>query len=440
VLRDLEQYCLESLLIEVLSGPSADSKPPESISGPLERLVRHRPVQLLAAADRIANDLATGAKCKYLAMRLTRDLIQETAALVAGCTAAQDHLHQLITESSSEFESMAASLLHRLPGGWKPTGGLVILTGAYLDGAHWPGVSLENATLSDADLSQADLAKANLERAQARRTQFQGANLHRASLLSIDAQKADFTGANLSHLRAVEADLREAVLCNADLSDAVLDRALLQQADLRGACLAGARLHAAQFAGANIEDADFSGADFERANLTGLTLRLATVRDARFPRAHLGKCDLEYIELPGGDFTAANLEGALLTGTRMPGANFTDACLQSAGLAEIDWENACLRGADLRGTTFHLGSSRSGLVGSPIASEGSRTGFYTDDFTEQDFKSPEEIRKANLCGADLRDAQLDDVDFYLVDLRRARYDSEQEAHFRRCGAILEDQQ
>jgi hypothetical protein len=52
-------------------------------------------------------------------------------------------------------------------------------------------------------------------------------------------------------------------------------------------------------------------------------------------------------------------------------------------------------------------------VGSPIACEGSRTGFYTDDFEEQTFKSPEEIRKANLCNADLRGAKLDGVDFYL---------------------------
>ena len=78
----------------------------------------------------------------------------------------------------------------------------------------------------------------------------------------------------------------------------------------------------------------------------------------------------------------------------------------------INWERADLRGADLRGASFHLGSSRSGLVGSPIACEGSRTGFYTDDFNEQDFKAPEEIRKANLCGADLRGACLDGVELH----------------------------
>jgi uncharacterized protein YjbI with pentapeptide repeats len=67
---------------------------------------------------------------------------------------------------------------------------------------------------------------------------------------------------------------------------------------------------------------------------------------------------------------------------------------------------------------------------------GTRTGFYTDGYNEQDFKSPEEIRKANLCGADLRGAHIAGVDFYLVDVRDARYDQEQESHLRQCGAIL----
>ncbi len=128
----------------------------------------------------------------------------------------------------------------------------------------------------------------------------------------------------------------------------------------------------------------------------------------------------------------------LLTCSRMPDANFVGADLRAAWLAEIDWPGACLRDADLRGVNFHLGSTRSGMVDSPIPCEGSRTGFYTEDFLDREVKPAEEIRKANLRGADLRGADIRDVDFYLVNLRDARYTADQAEHLRRCQAILDD--
>jgi len=114
----------------------------------------------------------------------------------------------------------------------------------------------------------------------------------------------------------------------------------------------------------------------------------------------------------------------------------SSADFRGAGLAHVELEEADLRDADFTHASFHLGSSRSGLVGSVIASEGSRTGFYTDDFDDRSFKAPEAIRKASLCGADLRGAAVSDCDFYLVDLRGARHGADQAAHFKRCGAIL----
>ena len=105
-------------------------------------------------------------------------------------------------------------------------------------------------------------------------------------------------------------------------------------------------------------------------------------------------------------------------------------------LADIYWPGADLRDCDLRGASFHLGTTRSGLVGSPIACEGSRTGFYTDDYYDQDIKRAEEIRKANLRGADLRGANIEGVDFYLVDLRDAKYSQEQAKQLRQSRAIL----
>jgi uncharacterized protein YjbI with pentapeptide repeats len=54
------------------------------------------------------------------------------------------------------------------------------------------------------------------------------------------------------------------------------------------------------------------------------------------------------------------------------------------------------------------------------------------------FKRPEEVRKANLRGADLRGITADGVDFYLVDLRDAKLDPALRVQALQTGAILED--
>ena len=107
-------------------------------------------------------------------------------------------------------------------------------------------------------------------------------------------------------------------------------------------------------------------------------------------------------------------------------------------MAEIRWEYCDLREADLRGCTFHMGSTRSGIVNSPYPSHGTRTGFYTDDYNDQHFQAPELIRKACLYGCDLRGANIHGVDFYLVDLRAAKFDDSQREQLISTGAILDD--
>ena len=149
-----------------------------------------------------------------------------------------------------------------------------------------------------------------------------------------------------------------------------------------------------------------------------------------------GETSALQLKLPGSEFISADFSSAWLTGTSIPNGNFIGACFRNAGLADIDWEGACLREADFDDANFRMGSARSGLVNSPIACEGSKTGFYTDEFHEQHFKNPEQIRKANLRGADLTGAKVFRTDFYLVDLRDATYDESQRAHFERCRAIL----
>jgi uncharacterized protein YjbI with pentapeptide repeats len=411
----------------------------------LWRLLRHRPVQLLLAINQVLSDVQADADCAYFRCRWPRDLAQEVGVAAAGLPHVLDTLRSWFGEGDvfsrrDGCHAMAASVLHAAAAAWTVEPGcLPNLAGAYLDSVAWPGVALAGADLSGADLGRADLQRANLDLVQAAGTDLHHANLCGASLVGLVASNANLMHADLSGSKAWGARFYGANLEGADLQGAALQETSFGGARLTAACFAGADLRRATFADVDeLAGADFAGADLEGAILAGLVLREACFTEARFTGARLVGCDLEGMELPGADFKEANLEGALLTGSRMPGACFDGARLADAGLAEIDWEGASLRGADLRRVSFHLGSSRSGLVGSPIACEGSRTGFYTDDYHEQDFKAPEEIRKANLCHADLRGARIDDVDFYLVDLRHAHFDPEQESHLRRCGAILHE--
>ena len=401
------------------------------------RLARHRPVQLLLSADRVADDLARGEVAEFFAHRFPGDLITETVLRIAGRPKALEHLMELASGPDMTMHPTAASLLHALGTGWRPARPSPRLEGAYLEGASWPSIVLSDAEMRGVDPSLANLWGARLDRALLGDARLYAADLRTASLRGAHLEGANLRLARLAAAHAEGALFETAQLNAADLEAAILDRAILRGADLRDARLAGASLIGADLARADIAGADFGRADLSGAVLSEIKLSTARIAGARFAGANLLRGDLEGMELPNADFAGADLSEALLTGSRMPGANFCRARLSHAGLAEVEWERVNLRHADLREAAFHLGSSRSGMVGSPIACEGSRTGFYTDDFDEQDFKSPEEIRKANLAGADLRGANIEGVDFYLVDLRNARVDADQIPHLRSCGAILE---
>jgi uncharacterized protein YjbI with pentapeptide repeats len=403
----------------------------------LSRLVRHRPIQLILAADYIVDSLKSRAGSEVLAVKLPRDLVLETVTQIAADSALVDRLRSLSTNGRSRLHPMVASLLHALRIDWKPDRPTPRLVGAYLEQAEWADIDLAGADLRDADLSGAVLRRGRLDSANLAGATLRDAKLSAVSANSAGFDRADLTGASLPHMRAERASFRSATLVAASLIQGNFGAANFEGADLTLAKLMDAVLVGAELRSAKIEDADFSGADLSKANLQGLALFGAQFAGARFNGAQLSGCNLEGMLLPGASFSEADLRHALLTGSKMPKADFRGARLGAAGLAEIEWEEADLRGADLREAAFHLGSSRNGLVGSPIACEGSRTGFYTDDWSDQDFKGPEEIRKANLCGADLRGARIENVDFYLVDLRGALLDREQIPQIRRCGAILE---
>jgi uncharacterized protein YjbI with pentapeptide repeats len=401
----------------------------------LSRLLRHEPVQKMLAAERIVFDLREWGDCDFLAHRLPAALVESVGRGVRGDRRAMERLSELL-RGPDWSHPMAASLMLAADPGWRPSAPTPRLTGALLAGAAWDGLDLSGARLDEADLTGARLRGANLTNANLGSAQLSGADLSGATLEGAAVAGAGLRSADLTGVRAAGASLAGANLEGARGEGAVLTGADLQGADLRGGLFLSADLRDAILLGVRVEGADFTAADLGGARLAQVDLHEAHWAGACFRAANLRGCDLEWLDLTGADFWSADLEGAYLTGTRTVGADFRAARLVDAGLAEIEWEGADLRGADLSGASFHLGSTRCGLVMSPIACEGSRTGFYTDESDELHFQQPEQIRKANLQGADLRGACVERADFYLVDLRGASYDEAQGVHFRRCRALL----
>lgn len=407
----------------------------------LARAILLPSVQCALACDRIIYDLLDDESVAYFVQKLDPVLIAAVGEAVRERPTAYKRLVKLISRKRhAQLQPTVASMLVAADLGWKPGGRFrpkLNLIGADLPGAKWSGASLAKNVISKADLTGADLAEANLDRAFLNSTLLTRARLDRSSLCHTIGTEVNLERASLKQANACFAGLPRALLVDADCEGANMEHAILSGADLSRTRFVRANLLRASLIGAKVDETDFSAACLQEANLGGLDLRSAQLHGADMRGACLAKCRLDDQTIPGAKMSRANLEGADMTGTRIPHGDLRAANLRNCGLAEVDWEHADLRNADFREASFHAGSSRSGRVGSPIASEGTRTGFYTDEFDEQLYRPPEDIRKANLCGADLRGAIVDRTDFYLVDLRRAQYDEKQAEHFRRCGAILQ---
>ncbi|HUY91326.1 MAG TPA: pentapeptide repeat-containing protein [Pirellulales bacterium] len=402
--------------------------------------LRHRIVQTLLAAWYFPQAIeADDEQMGFLAGPWPHDLLAETGRRLAKRPAARRSLEKILGRPLVHYHRVAASLLHAADCDWRPQPGTSArLAGAVFTGAIWPGIDLSGGSLRLTDFSGADLSRASLKGAGAEQIVLSGAKLAGANLEYADLYEANAAGGDLSQAKAAHSVWKHAHLQRANLSHADFRNADLTQADFTGANLTGAWLNEARLDGAILSRANLSSADLSDSRLHRVRLSETVLDDACLEGADLTEADLEFLALADARLEDAKLIRANLTGSHLPRAKLRGADLQQAGLADVQWEFADLRDADFTNASFHLGSSRSGLVGSPIACEGSRTGFYTDDFEEQGFKSPEEIRKANLRGADLRGATVEGADFYLVDLRDAKYDARQAQHFARCKAILYD--
>jgi uncharacterized protein YjbI with pentapeptide repeats len=427
----------------------------EGLAAELSRLGRAEPaldpflglasVRVLLAAEGLVQGLLDEERPALLPRQSSSELLRIARPFLQAKPGAAQELRRRLEHGPVEDQASAATFLHLVAptsvgdclralaerGARPPSLVRAELSGLEAPGVALPGILLSEAHMRSARLDGADLSRANLSRGELPDAALRGARLAGALARGAVFSRADLRGsvldgAQLSNARLDEARLEGASLRQARLEGADLRRTLLDHADLSGCVLTGAALEQA-----SLVETDLSGALLDRTDL-----RAAHLATRRLSGTSLVGSHLEGLALEAPDLSGADLTDALLTATRFPRANLHGARLAGAGLAQIEWEGADLREADLSHASFHLGSSRSGLVLHAPASWGTRTGFYAEELREQGFRPPEELRKADLRRADLRGAKVQDTDFYLVDLRQALYTPEQATHLRACGAIL----
>lgn len=336
----------------------------------------------------------------------------------------------------SASAAAAASILTYSGVWWPPPSLAQDFKDAHLAGVAWPGRDLRTHFFEGADLSGANLEQAMLHNLSFRNALLMQARLRGAHLKDAKLDFACLDDAILAEAIAPGSRFSNASLMRAVLDHGEFDKANFNFANLTDASLVGAALHAASLRRTILTDANCTSTGFCRASIWEVDFRTAHLDRASFRGATCQSSNFEGIRADELNAFAAQFSRCDFTASELKSPDFRGARFEDCGLAEISWVGADLREATFRNCTFHAGSSRSGLVGSPLASEGTRTGFYTDDATEQGFKSPDEIRKADLRGADLRGADLGGIDLYLVDLRGATLDPAAYNWARRCGAIL----
>jgi len=425
--------------------------------------VRHA-FALQRFVNRLEEDEAQQIIC-LLSGPISWKALSQLASKVSGRAKIEAKLTRLFAWNHLYMTANCATLLVACKSGWIPRGERLQLCHGNFKGVVWPEINLSGADLRQSCFTGADLSGARLADAQIGTTDFSDANLQRAVFSSMPDNASSLKNPEgtrklnylIGHLKRLEPERQDETktggkndkmklskmssrtsFAGANLTTANLSRCRFRFADFSGAIMERAILRDASFEQASFVNADLSSADFSESFFTDVNLRGAIFDHCRFTKLNaVDGLSFADVRAVGVDFTRAALCGSKWTESSLKNCKFRGADLSNGRMADIDWENCDLSGADLRGCTFLMGSTRCGLVDSPYPSHGTRTGFYTDDYDDQYFKAPEEIRKASLVNADLRGANIRNVDFYLVDLRGAKFDAMQREQLITTGAILD---
>lgn len=437
--KKLLYLCVEHLFSSEDAGIAFYNLTPQVINIDAAKFLTNQTVRYVLATETILTALRKQKKPKIMMRNWPQTFVDLIGKRIQNDVPINNFLNTLSNEIRTRFASNAASLLVHNDKNWRPTAKeRQCFEQGKFSGVNWAETSLEFASLSNADLSFANMRKCNLQQATLTSTNFFKACLAAASLTGAYARRSDFSNASMRAITGIGADFYKSNFEKANLECSDISSANFNGANLKNANLSNCYLWKARFSDADLSNCDLSKSRLIGAMLRSLDLRSTNLDECDLTGASLKRCDLEGKSLDLVTMKATLFNGAILTGTKFRNCTMTDCILTNAKMADIDWEDCDLSGANFFNCQFLMGSTRAGTVDSPYPSHGTRTGFYTDDYDDHYFKTPEETRKANLCGCNLTGAKVLEADFYLVDLRGAIYDEQQKAHFQKCGAILHD--
>ena len=435
--RDVTDLCLDNLFSDAKASLALyDSN---IVSDDIVSFLGNQTVRYVIAADKIIKTLEKRIAPDVMFAAWPQPFIRMIAGKIRDDVKTNSYLNKLANKKGGKFSSNAVSLLVFNDRNWRPSiDERHAFSKASLAKVNWTGQNLRLASLSLADLSHAMLSKCDLGHATLSGGDFSSTCFTGANLAQTLATYANFRNASMRAISALNCKFAHSDLTDANMECSDLSKANFSESILVNANLSNCNLQRAKFLNANLENVDFTDSTMVEVKLRNADLRTAILTGADFSGSAMKRCDLRTQILDSIKLEGVSLAGALLTGTVLRNCKLRRATLAHAKMADIDWEDCDLRDANFFNCHFLMGSTRAGTVDSPFPSHGTRTGYYTDDYDDHYFKSPEEIRKANLCRCNLLGAKVFEADFYLVDLRGAIYDEEQRLHFDKCGAILKD--
>jgi uncharacterized protein YjbI with pentapeptide repeats len=339
-----------------------------------------------------------------------------------------------------ECTATVASLLFGMDADWKPGQRPApwSLRQASFAGAKWRQCHFDHAKFFRIDLSNADMNRGSFEDAAFEQVSAISSNWSNGNMIRSLIMGSQFSISKLERCQFKESDLHAC-----DFTDAVLEHSNFRRSKLYRCVLKRTSCRFVNFAHTRfletiLDRCDFSFASLKFALLVGIDLRSCIFESTNLSMARMGGCNLEGQLITKSRFYRAMMVRCMMTGTRFRDLDMRRANFTESRLGEIEWTDCDLRECDFRGCTFHFGSTRCGMVGSPYPSHGTRTGFYSDDLERLYYESPESVRRGNMQGCDLRGANIEGVDFYLIDLRGAKLDPWQRRQMGATGAILDD--